>query len=370
MKQVRIRRAMALKNPRRQMVRSVYRSILGMVAAQMASACMAFPGGSGKAAPQAAAPVSNALAWIDDTPLQTKDLSQATQQRLTDLESDLAQRRYHLLWAGVEDSIADWLLQQEARRRGLTVEALLEAEVVSKVGSPHDVELRDLYDNNRATIGVPFAQAASELRSAWQQDRVKQLRRALIDGLRKDHNVRYNLPPPVLQRYAVAANDGPARGPQQAPVTIIEFGDFECPYCAQTHRLLQRISALYPKDVRVIYRDFPLSQHQHARLAAQAGQCAEEQNKFWPYHDLLFEHNNALERADLQHYAEAAELNVDAFTQCLASERPQQKVTASVAAAQAAGVHSTPVLFVNGLRLRGVLPLPLMQAIIDRELNH
>ncbi|HET6346823.1 MAG TPA: thioredoxin domain-containing protein, partial [Myxococcota bacterium] len=271
------------------------------------------------------------------------------------------------LWTGMEEVVANRLLAAEARRRNMEVSALLKEEVDSKVGTPSDQEIQGLYDANRELIQVPFSTAARYLKEQWHLERVQALRRGLVDRLRQGADVRYALPPPELTRLPVEPK-GPSLGPQDAQVTVIIFSDFQCPYSAQARRLLYRLRDLYPRALRIVHRDFPLDQHPLAEGAAEAARCADAQGKFWPYYDLLFENSGALDPSDLKKYAAQADLNVQAFEGCVASEGPKAGVAEDQAVGKRFGVRGTPALFVNGMRLIGILPLPLMQSIIDREL--
>jgi protein-disulfide isomerase len=129
------------------------------------------------------------------------------------------------------------------------------------------------------------------------------------------------------------------------------------------------LKELYPNKIRVIFRDFPLSQHAKARPAAAAAYCANEQSKFWAYHDLLFASAPALGEADLKKAAETVGLDLKAFESCLGSDRPEKAIKLDEDAARKLALDGTPGLFMNGMKLMGVLPLPLMQALVDKELN-
>jgi protein-disulfide isomerase len=163
--------------------------------------------------------------------------------------------------------------------------------------------------------------------------------------------------------------DGPALGPSSAKVTLVAYSDFQCPYCARARKVVEQLHELYPKELRIVFRHFPLAQHAQARPAAEAAECAEEQGKFWPYHDLLFDNPSALAKADLERYATDVKLDPNAFTTCLGSDRPKAVVAAAEAEGKRFGVQGTPALFLNGMKLIGLLPLPLLQALIDKELS-
>jgi protein-disulfide isomerase len=307
------------------------------------------------------------LAFIDEQPVTATELDSAVQDRRMQLEDDCAQRTFALTWSGLEDAIAERLLQQEATRRGQTLETLLHQEVQSRVGAPSEDEIRGLYEANRDIIKVPYPQAAPFLRRQYRIDRTQALRRALADRLRQDHAIRYTLAPPDLDRMHLKVT-GPTLGVPDAQVTLVLFSDFTCPYSAQARRVIKRLLQLYPQALQVIYQDFPLDAHPRARPAAEAAHCAAEQKDFWPFYDLLFEHSANLEAADLSKYAAQAGLDMAAFAKCQASDRPRNAVIQSQTQARHFGVRGTPTVFINGMRLSGILPLPMLRAFVDHEL--
>ena len=304
------------------------------------------------------------------TTLYEAELPAATWERIVALDDEHAQRRFALLWTGIETWVADQVLAEEAARRKCSVATLLRDEVESQVGSPSDDEIRDLYATYRQQIPGSFSSARTQLAQIWRDDRATQLRQALVDRLREGSEVRLALEAPRLSRHAVRLGNAPRRGAADAPVTVVAFGDYECPYSAQARRLLQRLEQLYPEQLQVVYRDFVLPQHRRGLAAARAAACAAEQgsSNFWAYYNLLYDNNQRLGDADLLRYARQAELDNDRFAACLASERPARSVAASLEDAGGVNITGTPALFVNGMRIQGVLPLPLMQAIVEHEL--
>ena len=309
------------------------------------------------------------LGSVNGAPVRLADLDANTQLRINDLRNEYEQRRFELLWTGVEDIVGARLLQDEATRRHEPLATLLNKEVDSNVTPVKDEDIRALYNANRDVIKVAYDIAAPHLKAQLQRDRAGEQRRALIDRLRQTNDVRYAIAVPELPRTKLVLDNAPTEGPAGAKVTVVLYSDFQCPYSAQARRLLRKVREIYPDSVRLVYRDYPLAQHPRARQAAEAAQCAREQKKFWAYYDMLFDNNTALETADLKRYASQTELNMDAFNACVASDRPRQSIATSEAEASRFGVSGTPVIFVNGMRLIGVLPLPLMQAFIDHELQ-
>ncbi|HXX32136.1 MAG TPA: thioredoxin domain-containing protein [Myxococcaceae bacterium] len=172
---------------------------------------------------------------------------------------------------------------------------------------------------------------------------------------------------PVVKVDAPA--DAPAFGPAYPKVTIVEWSDFQCPYCSRAVPTVEKVRDLYGKDVRVVFRNFPLSTiHPNARIAAQAAMAAHAQGKFWPMHDRLFANQGALDRASLERTAEQIGLDMKRFRSDFDSAAVDARIEADVAAATAAGVRATPSFFVNGRLFEGAPPLEQLRLEIDREI--
>jgi len=176
--------------------------------------------------------------------------------------------------------------------------------------------------------------------------------------------------PGAPAKVQVSADDDPARGPQNAPVTMIEFADFQCPYCGRFHaQTLPLILKEYGDRVRLVYRDFPLTSiHPYAEKAAEAGECAHEQGKFWEYHDILYLNQTALDRASLGRYAQNAGLDTAQFDSCLDSGKYESEVAGDLRDGAAAGVQGTPAFFVNGRLISGAQPYSVFKSAIDAAL--
>jgi protein-disulfide isomerase len=191
---------------------------------------------------------------------------------------------------------------------------------------------------------------------------------------------------PTLERvkYEIPVDGHPMLGPADAPITIVEFSDFQCPYCTRWHEdTYRQVLDAYPGQIRFVYRNFPLSFHQNAMLSAQAALCAGEQNQYWAYHDKLFAEkdlvNNAegttLDVAAYVGFATDLQLDPAAFETCLSSEKYAQQVRDDVSFANGlptengeAAVSGTPTFFINGQRLVGAYPFAYFKEIIDAEL--
>ena len=173
-----------------------------------------------------------------------------------------------------------------------------------------------------------------------------------------------------IVRYEVPVDDDPIIGPEDAPITIIEFSDFECPYCRQWFaQVYIRLRETYPDQIRFVYRDFPLTSiHPNAFSAAEAANCAGDQGAYWDYHDQLFNQALGLGKNAYQQYAEQLDLDLETFTACLDTRKYEEEIQADFDFAAQLGVRSTPTFFINGIALVGAQPFETFQQVIEKEL--
>lgn len=174
---------------------------------------------------------------------------------------------------------------------------------------------------------------------------------------------------PQFIRYDVASDGFPSIGPANAPITIVEFSDYQCPYCRRWHeQVYQPLLNAYPGKIRLVYRHLPLTSiHPDAFSAAEASMCANEQNAYWQYHEKLFS-SDALGNSVYVRYAQELDLDMPAFEACLTERKYQESVQSDLDFAVNLGVRSTPTFFINGLAIVGAQPLDIFKQVIDREL--
>jgi protein-disulfide isomerase len=270
----------------------------------------------------------------------------------------------------LDEIIARQLFAEAAKGSGLSTEAWEEAETSKRAKEVTDDEVRSFYAANvREMQGRSFETAAPLIVRFLTEQKHEEARRALVAELRKRGTaVRVSLEPP---RYDVAVAKGdPSYGNEKAAITIVEFSDFQCPYCLRAMPTLRRIQQTYGDRVRVVWKDFPLTRiHPQAAKAAEAARCAEEQGKFWPYHDRLFANQDALMVEDLKKHAQDLALDAARFNGCLDSAKYAGRVKEGLDAGTALGVSSTPTLFVNGRVMPGAYPYEELVAVIDEELQ-
>ena len=167
------------------------------------------------------------------------------------------------------------------------------------------------------------------------------------------------------------ASDEPSAGRLDAPVQIVMYSDFQCPFCARVGPTVKKVQQTYGDRVRVVFRDFPLSSiHPRASAAAAAARCAHDQGRFWEYHDRLFANSARLEDRDLTQYATALGLDVTRFTACTQEPRAAAVVAGNLTSGERLGVSATPVFFINGRFMPGAQPFEAFQRVIDDELKN
>jgi protein-disulfide isomerase len=176
--------------------------------------------------------------------------------------------------------------------------------------------------------------------------------------------------PEKLTRYDVPLGNAPVWGNENAPITLVEFSDYQCPYCKQWYdEVLARLMADYPDKVRFVYRDFPLASiHEEAVGAAAAARCAGEQDKYWEYHNALFDRTYGLGGESYAKYAQDLGLDMTEFNKCISEGRYRQEITDGIQEATKLGVRSTPTFFLNGIPIEGALPYTFFKQVIDLEL--
>ena len=281
--------------------------------------------------------------------------------------SKLEAQMYEVRRNGAEELISEYLLEQTARSRGLTRDQLLQQEVDSKVGEVTDKEVDTFYAANQARIRKPLDEVRAQILNYLQQNKLTEARRIYLKGLRDKAQVKVYLTPPIVE---VSAEDAPFKGHVNAPITIVEFSDFQCTYCKRVVSVLDQVLERYPDKVRLAFRDFPIANiHPQAEKAAEAAHCAAEQGKFWQFHDLLFAKQDALPTTNFTEHAKALGLEVTTFQTCIDGRKYQEKVERNYAAGVKAGVSGTPAFFINGRLLSGAQPLEAFKTVIDEELD-
>jgi protein-disulfide isomerase len=279
------------------------------------------------------------------------------------LDIKYAKSRHDLLQKELDKTLDRDALEMEAKTRGVTTETVLSG---LKLVTPTADEVRAFYDANTDRIRQPFAEVQTKVLQYLTEQRNKQVTRDFYDELRAKQGIRSALAP---FRLAVAAV-GPVRGKHTAAVTIIEFGDFQCPYCKEAEASLRSVMARYPNDVRLVFRNLPLTQiHPDAQLAAAAAVCADRQGKFWEMHDAMYADQSGLKPDVLKSTAQRLGLDADRFSSCITDGSTIEALGIDAKAAQDLGLSGTPYFFINGRPVDGNVPEETFNNIITEELR-
>jgi len=268
----------------------------------------------------------------------------------------------------IDQIVGDTLIDAAAQKAGLSRDKYLEEQLTKRRGPISEADIKQVYEDNKDRVG---ASTLEDLRQSITtfitRNRDTQNLAALIGELKAaGPPVTVSLDPP---RYEVPILDhDPTRGPADAPVTLIEFSEYQCPFCARVNPTLKQLEQKYGNKVRFVFKDFPLPNHQQAPKAAEAAHCAGDQGKYWELHDVLFNKQQELQPDDLKRHALELGLNTAAFNECLDTSKYGERVRDGVSAGSLLGVNSTPTIFINGRRLSGAQPYEVFVSVIDEEL--
>jgi len=303
------------------------------------------------------------VATVNGEPIYEQELMPVAGPSLLELRN----QEYKLKSDALDKLVLKKLLEAEAKKKGVTAEDLLKKEVDSRIAEPSDDEAKGYYLAGKNTTTLPFDQVKSQIKRLLKTSEIDQAREQYVDSLRAKAKVTVLLRPPKLEIGYDAAR---VRGDARAPVTIVEFADFECPYCKSAQATLNGLLTKYQGQIKLAYRDFPLrALHPDAEIAAEAGRCAAEQGKFWEYHDALYADQKKLSRSDLLETARRLGLEEKSLESCLASGRVKGPIEQDLQEGSEAGVGGTPGFFINGVFLNGAVPAVEFERIIARELE-
>jgi protein-disulfide isomerase len=314
------------------------------------------------------------VAQVNGQPIPFSAVTEAAQEKLSKLQSDYesayarltlsaARDRESRIEVTVNELIDDKVLNLEAAEKNTTRDALLAAVKAQPVS---EAAQRAFYDAEQAELGQSFEQVAPKIKAYLEGQATEQAQFDYLEALRKKYHADIEWQP---MRESVEAI-GPQLGLQSAPVTIVEFSDFQCPFCRRLAPVLRELVHRYPTQVRLVFRNMPLTTiHHAAERAAKAGACAAAQGKFWEMHDLMFAEQGSLSLDALKEKARRLKLDSKAFDQCIESDSTLKNVELDEKAAARLGLTSTPSSFVNGRFVAGSLPLYRWQEVVDDEIK-
>jgi protein-disulfide isomerase len=289
---------------------------------------------------------------------------------LTRLEIEYLQNRYQAEQGALEQMAMERLLTEEAKAKGLTTaEELIEKQVLAEPVVLSDADVQAHYQMlARKLRGAPLEQVRDQVVEDLKRRREMEKVQAYVMQVRSERGLKVALPFPQLPRIEVSIDDDPMKGNPDAPVTIVQFAEFQCPYCGKSKETVDQVLKDYDGKVRMVFRDFPLGFHDRAIPAAVAANCAGEQGRYWEMFDLLMTNQRALEDADLLAHATKLGLDQGKWNTCRQDPKQEAEVKADQEAGAAAGVSGTPAFFINGIMISGAQPYEQFKEIIDREL--
>jgi protein-disulfide isomerase len=288
-------------------------------------------------------------------------------ERLKPIIYKLRLNTYEVEKEALDRTIKDVLLLAEAQLRGVAPEEIVRKEVTDKLHPPTEAEVVKFYSENKARITGDLDSVRNQIANYLQDQDQQRWERTLSERLRKGADIRLLISEPEASTLSISTDDDPSRGDANAPATIVEFTDFQCPACAAMQPVLEEVLKSYGNKVRLVVRDFPLSLHANARKAAEAADAAYAQGKFFEYAALLFKRQNALDVPSLKKYATELGLDRARFDAALDAGTYAAEVQHDINDGRMYGVESTPTIFVNGVVLK-TLSAEGLRAAIDRQL--
>jgi protein-disulfide isomerase len=263
----------------------------------------------------------------------------------------------------LNDLIEKRLIEQKAQAEHLTVDQLLDREIKSKVQDPTEDQMKVYYEG--LETDQPYEAVRGKILDKLRQLRADKLRSAYVNKLRGQTDVQVTLAPP---RAKVDTQNAQVLGPANAPITLVEFADYECPYCQKVAADVRKLVADLGDKISFTYKDFPLSMHARAEKAAEATRCASKQGKYWEFHDELFR-SKELDVDQLKAQARALKLDSADFDKCLDSGEESNVVERDRNEGTRLGISGTPAFFINGHFMSGALDYAALRQIVEQQLT-
>ncbi len=322
-------------------------------------------------APAWAAEGMDVVAYWQGGQLSYDDVTGPMKPQLNQMLAEYMMGRYDAEYQAVQSAMDEKILEAEAKEQKLAaVEELLKKEVSDKVAKATEPEIDEAYQMlQRKLRGQSKEEARPTLEAAVGQKKAGERYMAYIEELRTKYQATVQLPFPDVPRIDVSVDDDPTVGPADAPITIIQFAEYQCPYCGKARESLDRVEKQYEGKVRLVFRDFPLDFHPRAVPAAVAANCAGKQDKYWPVHNAIMKDQQSLADADLLAIAKTAGVDIASWEECRKDPAMEAEVAKDLDDGRKAGVSGTPAFFINGIFINGAQPFEKFKAIIDAELK-
>ncbi|MEO8502939.1 MAG: thioredoxin domain-containing protein [Acidobacteriota bacterium] len=348
------------------------RSLAFAALVTLAVGCQAGAADAPKTAAADAKAAPKVLATVNGAPISQQDVEAKVLEQVL-------QRQPNLLETALAQVIDDRVLDLEAAKQKLTRDQLVEKEVKSKIAVVSDADVDKFYEEKKAQIRAPKEQIAGQIKTYLENQHqqegygkyMEQLRtQYAVKNLLADQRAADEAVKATERRAQIEGGDQPTFGAANASVILVEFSDFQCPFCSRIIPAIDGVKKNYADRVKIVFHQFPLNSiHPFAQKAAEAALCAQEQGKFWELHDLLFKEQDKLDIADLKDKATRAGLNAEQFNSCLDGGKMVARVAAEIELGTKIGVQGTPTVYLNGRQVQGgALPYEELAKEIDAEL--
>lgn len=308
-------------------------------------------------------PTSEAVAVVSGVPVTAQQLDKEVGARAAAMQAQV----YRLRRSVLDSMIARMLVEAEANRRGLAADELTRIEVAKRTTPVTPEEARAVYEAAKDRFsGTGETEALASITASMGQSRIQSARIQWVADLRKASNVSVMLEPPRVQ---IGAGKNPIRGAANAPVSIVVFTDYECPFCSRHLSTLKQLERQYGQSVSITIRDFPLPIHKRAVKAAEAAACARDQGRYWEMHYWLFANQQKLDPADIKASAATIGLDLGKFGRCLDGSTFAAEIEQERREGERAGVAGTPATFINGRLIPGAMAYDEYASEVDDELR-
>ncbi len=310
----------------------------------------------------AAAGGSDVVATVGGVNITMDDLNAAAKDRLAKIDMEIYQVRKQVL----DDMVEKKLIEEAAKKKGVAPEKFVAEEVDAKVSAPSEEEMKALYDARKGSTDKKFEEVKPQIEMYLKQNRKMQAKAELLAKLREGADVKVNLEPP---RVTIDTKGAYAMGDDGAKITLVEFSDYQCPFCKRVRATVWRLIDEYKGKIRYVFMDFPLSFHKNAKKAHEAAWCAGDQGKYFEYNRKIFDNQDKIEPDNLKEYAKELKLDAGKFNKCLDGGEHAKDVEEMQARGMKVGVTGTPAYFINGIMISGAQPYESFKDVIEGELQ-
>lgn len=302
------------------------------------------------------------VAVVGGEPITMIELDAAAASQLQKVQTEI----YKIRKRALDELVEQKLLEQAAKKQGVTVDEYIAQEIDAKAKDPQEQETKALYDARKDRIGKSYDEVKDQLAAFMKRNRQAMVRGELIARLKQDAQVQMKLEPP---RVEIDLEDAPVLGSKDADIVIVEFSDYQCPFCKRVRPTIWRLIDEHEGKIGYVFMDFPLSFHRDAQKAHEAAHCAGEQGKYFDFNKKLFTNQKAMKVDDLKKYAKELDLDTKQFNACLDEGKYADRVGEFMQRGVNAGVSGTPAFFINGIMLSGAQPYDAFEEIVVEELK-